>query len=425
MRWITAGRQVVTTRILAISHNYIRFPGDHAGLFVHTLNRGLVDTGCEVTVVAPHDPGSKKIECMDDIRVRRFRYGPDRMETIAYRGTMHELVRESVKAMLLFAAFMIAFLTAITVEALRNRPHLMHAHWWFPAGFLAWLVSLVSGIPYVITVHGTDAQLAGRSPLFSNLCRRVLSRARAVMVSSDYLRSTLTASLSPKRTGQLRLFKVPVPVEPFHDRESAAKGDRRPNSILTVGRLTEQKNIGVLVDALVILKEEGIPFEALIVGDGPQRNEIERRIAEGGIADRVTLKLSSGRRELAEHFAECGVFVLPSVREGLGLVLAEALLMERPVVASKNGGSTEIVEDGVTGLLFDPGDPHDLAEALERLIRDRGFAEKLALEGRERVRSRFSATGVARRQAEIYRTVLGTGSGDARGEPAGPGKGVS
>ncbi len=402
----------MTTRILVISHNYIRFTGDHAGLFVHTLNKALAEKGFTVSVVAPHDPGAGRTEHIDGIRIRRFRYAPDSMENITYRGTMHELVRGSLGGVILFMAFSIAFLLSSAAEVLRGRPHLLHAHWWFPAGLLAWLLSLLSGIPYVITVHGTDAQVAGGNALFSYLCGRILSGAQAVMVSSDYLLSTLKANLSSMHFRQIRLFKIPVPVEPFSGQESMDGRESDPNSILTVGRLTEQKNTGVLIDALAILQEEKTPFHAVIVGDGPQRSEIERRISEKGLPDRVTLKMPGGRNELAREFASCGIFVLPSIREGLGLVLVEALLMKRPVAASRNGGTTEIVEDGVTGLLFDPHDPRDLAEKLSRLLRDRNLAEELASRGYEQVRSRFSPAYAAKLQADIYHSALGMPNDD-------------
>jgi glycosyltransferase involved in cell wall biosynthesis len=190
------------------------------------------------------------------------------------------------------------------------------------------------------------------------------------------------------------------------------------HTILFVGRLVERKGVAVLLEALARLRSAR-PVRLWVVGDGPLREPLRRRAEELGIADRVEFPGFVSEEELSRRFRDCDVFVLPAIRdakgdvEGLGVVLIEALLHARPVVASDSGGIRDIVRDGETGLLVPPGDAAALAAALRRVLEEPELAVRLVQTGRRHVATHFSWDTIIDRLAALYdRLAGGTGASD-------------
>jgi len=388
-------------RLLVLTHNYIRNREDFAGLFIHTLNKSLLERGHSIFVISPHESGLDVEEDMEGVHVRRFRYATPELESLAYRGTMHDMVRESLSNKILFLLFMMSFLYQAVRNLLGRRFDLIHAHWWFPGGFIAYVSSLLLNIPYVLTIHGTDAQIIRENRFLAFLFRKVVSRSLAVVVSSEYLKGILLESFENRNLDRERIHKIPMPVQiPLDTGTSAVERDA--HTILSVARLTAQKNLKVLIEALALLKYENVTFKAFLVGDGPLRRTLEDQISDAGLGETVKILPGVDRLALFEHYRKCAVFVLPSVREGLGLVLAEALLMKQAVIASNSGGGTEIIEDGISGILFDPDKPDELAAAIKKLFDDSSLARNLSENGYRKAFEMFTPATVGEKYSSVY-----------------------
>jgi glycosyltransferase involved in cell wall biosynthesis len=139
----------------------------------------------------------------------------------------------------------------------------------------------------------------------------------------------------------------------------------------------------------------------VIVGEGPLRGELEKLAAE--VAPPESVSFAGYQAEPERWLAEMDVFALTSRSEGLPVSILEAWAAGVPVVASAVGGVPELIADGETGLLFPPGDEAALADCLERLLADRGLAERLARAGRERVEREFSLARMAETYQRLYR----------------------
>jgi glycosyltransferase involved in cell wall biosynthesis len=133
-----------------------------------------------------------------------------------------------------------------------------------------------------------------------------------------------------------------------------------------VGRSSPEKGFDVLLDALRLARDGGMDIVLEIVGEGPDRAALESRCVQLGLVDAVRFVAPLRRAELQERMAEAHAVVVPSRREGLGLVAVEALALGRPVIASRVGGLPEVVTAG-TGVLVDPEDPAALARAFASL----------------------------------------------------------
>jgi aminoglycoside phosphotransferase (APT) family kinase protein len=177
--------------------------------------------------------------------------------------------------------------------------------------------------------------------------------------------------------------------------------------ILSVAALRDYKGLHVLVDACARLRDEGFPFRADIVGEGPMRAALERRIADAGLRDRVRLVGARPQHEVAALLRRRPIFVLPSVilrdgwMEGIPVALMEAMAAGASVIGSRLSGIPELVEHGRTGLLVEPGDVDGLAAAIRRLAGDPGFARRLGARAREKVRAEFELESCTRRLLEL------------------------
>lgn len=309
-------------RVLHLTSSFPRRAGDASGVFVLDLVRALEE---DVVVVAPHDAGAATHEVLDGVEVRRFRYAPDRAEVLAHRGGLLKAVRSPTRWPLVPL-----FLVAFWREARRVEADVVHAHWWFPAG----LVALLLRRPYVVTIHGSDLHLA-RLPVLRLLARTVLRRAAVVGAVSE----ALAAEVRQRFGIEARLLRMPVAVE----RAPTPLPAGPPWRVVAAGREAPEKGFDVLRAAA-----EGIEVRVDIYGEGTERGAVPRDV-------------------LAQAMRDAHAVVVPSRREGLGIVAVEAMALGRPVIASAVGGLVETVRDGVDGLLVPPDDPAALRAALQRL----------------------------------------------------------
>lgn len=342
-------------RVLQLTSSFPRRAGDVSGIFILDVTSTLAEQGIDVTVLAPHDAGAAMREELAGVHVERFRYAPDRFEILTHRGGILAALRYPSR-MLLVPPFLLAYLRASVAATRRLRPDVVHAHWWFPGGVIGAVASLLTRTPLVITLHGSDVHIAER-PGLRKLARLTLRRAVVIGVVSEALRREAIDLLNvdPAKVVVLRMpVQMPVPAD------VAAPADPPPIRLVCVGRLAREKGFGVLLDAMRMLDT---PVRLDVFGDGTARDELE--VAARGLA--VTFHGARPRSEIASALAGAHALVVPSLREGLGIVALEALAVGRPVIASGTGGLVETVVDGDDGILVPPGDPEALAAAIRLL----------------------------------------------------------
>ena len=184
-------------------------------------------------------------------------------------------------------------------------------------------------------------------------------------------------------------------------REQLGGSATRP-LVLTPARLNPQKGHRVLLEAIAEVPDALF----LLAGEGPERAPLEAEAERLGVADRVRFL---GRREdVPQLLAACDVFALPSLYEGSSLAVLEAMAAGIPIVSSEIGGTEELIDDGHSGLLVEPGDPEALAAALRRALGDEELRRNLAVRARERVEAGLTREQMANRVAAVYRELLGS-----------------
>jgi glycosyltransferase involved in cell wall biosynthesis len=177
--------------------------------------------------------------------------------------------------------------------------------------------------------------------------------------------------------------------------------------LLFVGRLVEVKGVMYLCKALAKLHQDGIDFEATIIGDGPDMEKIKEYIDGHRLRQKVELPGWIDHAKLSQFFAKADIFVGPSLHEAQGLVFVEALASGVPVVASRVGGIIDAVEDGKNGLLVEPKSVNQLYEALKKLINSPKLREHMAVYAPLSIGDRYEWSTISRKYDTVFDQVSG------------------
>ncbi len=266
-----------------------------------------------------------------------------------------------------------------------------HVHFANRAAHTALFVKAVSGIPFSMTAHGQDFMTdLGNAELLQEICYA----AEFVGAETDYSRDLLKAGCPAAAEKIFRIYNG-IELTKF-DHSPAAP--RAPGAIrlLSVGRLVEFKGFYVLIDACAELRRSEVNFTCEIIGQGPMREEIERRVAAHNLAGVVRLSGEQPQSYVLGAVASCDIFVHAAVVDSRGgsdvfpTVIAEAMTGGKPVVSTTVAGIPELVRQNETGLLVPPRDPIVLAAAINRLINDEGLRAQFGRAGRRRIETHFT-----------------------------------
>ena len=278
----------------------------------------------------------------------------------------------------------------------------LHAHFANHPALAAWIVHRLSDIGYSFTAHGSDLHIDQK------MLAQKIDEARFVVTISLYNRAFIAEHVGPARADKVHVVHCGVDTELFRPlewpRPTAAEG---PLRILCIAALRDVKGHHHLIAACAILATRGIAFRCELVGEGPLRKDIEHQITSLGLADRVLLLGPLPReRILTKLRQETDVVALTSIlaprgnREGIPVTLMEAMACALPVVSSRLSGIPELVEDGISGLLAEPGNAAEIADILERLAMDPALRAMLGNAARERIVAAFD---IHRNAAELGR----------------------
>ena len=393
-------------RILHLVTAFPRAPDDVIVPWLVELLKRLQVAGHEVEVFTSSYRGAPD-QVMNGIPVRRFRYFPRRWERLTHEEAAPDRMRRALLYRVMAVCFVVAGMVAAWRLCRRQRYDVIHVHWPFPLALFGWAAQRARPAALVTTFYGVELRWVKTAmPFLSGFLKWAARRSDRVVAISSYTADEVR-----------ELVQVPIEVIPYTTSlpTPAPRAGHRtagaPLTVLFVGRLVERKGVSHLVDAASRLLPS-VDVRLVIVGDGPERARIEARIREQGLDGRVVVRGRVSEAELQAAYAAADAFVLPAVVDrrgdtgGLGVVLLEAMNHRVPVIASAIGGITDIVEDGVSGLLVPPGDATALAAALERLARAPDLSVSLGDAGYRRLHERFSWEAITRRWVEVYNAAV-------------------
>lgn len=281
-------------------------------------------------------------------------------------------------------------------------PALVHTHL-LHADLLGGLASLGLDPPVLTTKHNDDRfKHAPGYGWFARGLNRCFDRGIAISHHLEsFYRNELGVTSLPWET-----IHYGLDPGPFEKTRSKTNPDG-PLTFGIVARLTKQKGHTTLLEAFERIVRDGVKAELKIVGDGPLRDSLERRVEELELNERV--RFEGYREDVADALAEFDVFVHPSRWEGFGLVFLEAMAAKLPVVATNVSAIPEIVVDGETGLLVEPDRPIQLAEAMEKLAGNGKRRRSFGKAGYRRLLNEFSVPAMIDAHDRLYRGMTEDG----------------
>jgi len=283
---------------------------------------------------------------------------------------------------------------------------------------VAWLCSKLVGSPFIVWCHGREAWGSLRMSV-----RLALRHADVVFAGSHFTARAVEEGASLK-SKSVRVIPYCVGLE-LDDEDieisAAATGSPTALSVARLEKNEQYKGVDTLIHAWPKVTRRVPEAELVVVGDGPDKPRLERIASALGVSDRVSFFGRVSDEDLRRAYTTAGVFVLPGrcslgpepEGEGFGLVFAEAGLQGLAVVAGDAGGATEVVADGESGILVDPDNPEQIADATVKVLRDKGLAHRLGQAGRARALREYSYEKF-RNAVESLMSSLDVTAGDKR-----------
>ena len=272
----------------------------------------------------------------------------------------------------------------------------LHVHFGNAGASVGLLVKQLSGCHLSYTIHGPDEfdDVPGQQLAYKMHC------ADVIVCISQFARSQLMRISSPTDWPKFRVCRLGVDASLFQatPRTSAAAVPQ----LVSVGRLTPAKGQVLLIQACAQLRARGVPFHLTMVGDGPDRGRVEAEIVQHQLQDQVSLSGSLTQDGVRAALARSDVFVLPSLAEGIPVVLMEAMASYVPCISTPVNGIPELIEHGHTGLLATPGDVDSLVTQLTALCTDAGMRQRMALAAHTKVCSQFDLSTNVRALGSVF-----------------------
>jgi glycosyltransferase involved in cell wall biosynthesis len=277
------------------------------------------------------------------------------------------------------------------------RPQLIHAHFATQPTELARWLSTTLGIPFSLTAHCYDIY---RRPAadFAERCRAANAVITVSAANARYMIDKLGAP-----AGNLSIIPCGVDSEWFKPKSSACP---KPPLLVCVSRLQPHKNIPVLLRACALLRDRGIWFRCVVLGDGDDRPGLEALRASLGLEEVVRLQGMASQQEVRGWWREASVGLLTSLAEGMPVSLMEALSSGVPVVATAVGGIPEMIAPGVNGFVVPTNDPGAVADSVADILSSPEMATRMSHAARETALERFSLGHQVDSLLELWNQVL-------------------
>lgn len=374
-------------RILVLIHEYPPVGGG-GGRVAQDICTGLVKAGHTVKILSAHCGDLPRQETVDGLQIIRL------------RSWRRQMFRADLRAMV---GYILAAVWRGLAEVRQFRPDVIHAHFAVPAGAAAWLISKLTGVPYVLTAHlgdvpgGTPEKTGKWFKLIFPFTPPIWNGAAAVTAVSEFTRGLAQNS-----------YAVPVQVIPngvdLHENDPGPLEVHHPPQVVFAGRFMAQKNPLQVVRALAAVRD--LPWRCVMAGDGPLMDLVLAEIEKYDLHDRFTLPGWVTPQDVLQVYRQSDILLLPSYSEGLPVVGVQAMAYGLALVLSRAGGNPELITGTENGALIDhPDDGAAYAAALRRLL---GSPDAL-LAARQRSRelaARFDLPEIVRQYEQVLSAAL-------------------
>jgi len=314
-----------------------------------------------------------------------------------------------------FPPYDLALASRMAEVAEFNKLDLLHVHYAIPHSVSAllarqMLASRGRRLPFVTTLHGTDITLVGLDRSYLPITKYAIQESDGVTSISKYLKEKTIEDFGVTRgievVENFVNCDVYMPIKDLKKRAVARKKLGNPNEAILM-HLSNFRPVKRLLDVVRIFARvvREVPARLVLIGDGPDRSAAEWLATDLGIHEKVHFL---GKQErVNELLPLADILLMPSELESFGLAALEAMACKVPSIATRVGGVPELIDDGVTGLLYEVGDVDGMSQGVLELLKDRERLDAMRNAGRETARTRFCSTLVVPHYVSYYESVIG------------------
>ncbi|HRW45998.1 MAG TPA: glycosyltransferase, partial [Caldilinea sp.] len=387
--------------------------GDFSGTFVEALCEELAVQEQRVTVYAPYDPAyNRPLRAPVDLQLYRYAW-PDSLHKLGYMRTMQSDLALRLEAYALSPALFARGIQATMAGARRSRPDVIHAHWLLPNGFIAAVVSRRLGIPLVVSIPGSDAQVARSNALFRSMARFALRQADLLTANSADLRDAVLPLGADLGKFDMIIYGTdPAALRPDETGVAALRADLGIGAddvvALCVGRMVPKKGFDVLIRALATPSLRERPVVGVMVGEGDDKAAWQQLALDLGVAERLRWVGNVPKTAIGRYYNLADVLAMPSVSrpaDGLNVCVLDAMSCGKPVIGTTVAGNPLAIVNETTGLLIPEQDADALAGALARLVDDATLRRRMGAASRARIENELGWPHLARRYIQHYETL--------------------
>jgi len=374
-------------RILTVIYEFPPIGGG-GGRAAYDICRELVARGHEVTVLTAHMHGLPFQDNEDGIHVVRI----SSLRKESFRATFFTML-----------AYVLAGLWAGLRLIFIHRPDIIHTHFAVPSGALAWTLSTLTGIPYVLTAHlgdvpgGVPEKTGKWFRWLEPFTKPIWRRASKVVAVSEFTRQLALNHYA------VNVQVIPNGVDVLHLVPDEVKLNTPPRLVFA-GRFVYQKNPLSIIKALSRLKD--LDWSCSMLGDGPMFDDVKAEIAKEDLSDRFTLRGWVTPQDVLDQFSQSDILFMPSFSEGLPVVGVQALAKGLAIVSSRIGGFLDLVENEKNGYLIEVRDIAAFSQALRGLISDSELLLRFRKSSIEKSRN-FDIQKVVDKYQSIFQQVVG------------------
>jgi len=358
-------------------------------IVINNLARQFVKNGHEVNIIASKWPKSlQEHEKIGGIDIYRVHFA---------------IPRSSFKSWIVFSIRFPQTLLQIIRIIRSTKVDIINVHYVAGNAFYVLLLNSLLRLPLVVSIHGSDIK---RNPYRSIILRWTLTM---ILKRSDFVTSN---SLSLLRDAEMfcrgihsKSLVVGNGID-LREFQELAMYEARDPYILAIGRLVHAKGFDILLYAFKSVANYNPHIHLIVAGDGEERQNLELLTQQLGLTNKVKFIRITNREDIIRLLSGCQFFVLPSRREGFGIVILEAMASKRAVVATEVGGPAEIIKDGENGILAKSLDSKSLAKAITYLLENPEMRKKMGENGRKLVEEKYTWDKIVSKYLKIYGEIL-------------------
>lgn len=397
-------------KVLVLTTTFPRWKNDTTPSFIYDLSKNL-SSKYRIIVLAPHHNGAEKHEFRDNIEIIRFVYfKPETLQKLCYGGGILPNMKGSLLAtiqmpFLIFSEFFTSYKIISKFEI-----EMIHAHWVLPQGFVSVFLKKIFKMPVIVTIHGSDL-FPLKNWLFRSMQEFVVKNVDSVTVNSPAARNELIKRF-PYYKNKIQIIPMGIDTNLFKKR-AIRKPSKYSNDrlLLFVGRLSDQKGLQYLIDAMPHIIKDEPAAKLLIVGEGSYKKTLNEMIISRNLTMNVEFIGPLAHDDTSYYYNIADIFVMPSLSnktgtESLGLALLEAMASGCAVIGTRVGGIPYTIKDGYNGLLIEQKNSNELSKAIINLLQDKKKSERMGKNAARIVRKKYSWEKVSQEFMKIYKKMV-------------------